>query len=125
MSLENVIEKLLQEAIARGDFDNLEGEGKPLDLTAYFNTPEDLRMAYSVLKTNQIIPGEVEMIREIAEIKSQFNKTDDENEKKILSRKLNDKTLALDLAMVKYKRSADVIIILVPHYHFLDAASFT
>ena len=102
MSLENVIEKLLQEAIARGDFDNLEGEGKPLDLTAYFNTPEDLRMAYSVLKTNQIIPGEVEMIREIAEIKSQINKTDDE--KKILSRKLNDKTLALDLAMVKYKR---------------------
>ena len=104
MSLENVIEKLLQEAIARGDFDNLEGEGKPLDLTAYFNTPEDLRMAYSVLKTNQIIPGEVELIREIAEIKSQINKTDEENEKKILSRKLNDKTLALDLAMVKYKR---------------------
>jgi len=32
MSLENVIEKQIREAIERGEFDDLEGKGKPLDL---------------------------------------------------------------------------------------------
>ena len=44
MSIESAIEQKIREAIARGEFDNLSGSGKPLDLDAYFNTPEDLRM---------------------------------------------------------------------------------
>ncbi|MEP6787258.1 MAG: DUF1992 domain-containing protein [Acidobacteriota bacterium] len=35
MSIESSIEQKIREAIARGDFDNLEGKGKPLDLDAY------------------------------------------------------------------------------------------
>ena len=104
MSLENVIEKLLQEAIARGDFDDLKGKGKPLDLSAYFNMPDDLRMAYSVLKSNQIVPEEVDLLREIADLKTQLSEEKDETEKRALSKKLNDKTLALDLALARYKR---------------------
>jgi len=104
MSLENVIEKLLQEAIARGDFDDLKGKGKPLDLSAYFNMPEDLRMAYSVLKSNQIVPEEVDLLREIADLKTQLSEEKDETEKRALSKNLNDKTLALDLALARYKR---------------------
>ena len=104
MSLETVIEKLLQEAIARGEFDDLKGKGKPLDLSAYFNMPEDLRMAYSVLKSNQIVPEEVDLIREIADLKRQIRDERDETEKRALSRKLNDKTLALDLALARRER---------------------
>ena len=51
----NVDEKI-KEAIARGEFDNLPGRGKPLDLDAYFATPEHLRMGYSILKNADIIP---------------------------------------------------------------------
>jgi hypothetical protein len=104
MSLENIIDKIIQDAIGRGEFDNLRGKGKPLDLTAYFNMPEDLRMAYSVLKSNQIVPEEVDLIREIANLKRQISEKKDESEKRALSRKLNDKTLALDLALARYKR---------------------
>jgi hypothetical protein len=39
--------KKSREAIATGEFHNLPGKGKPLDLGAYFATPEDLRMGYS------------------------------------------------------------------------------
>lgn len=104
MSLENVIEKLLQEAIERGEFDNLEGKGKPLDLTAYFNTPEDLRMAHSVLKSNQIVPEEVEIMRKVAEIRKRISATTDEKERGVLTRELNARTLALDLAIERTKR---------------------
>src|SRR5213593_1543307 len=104
MSIESSIEETIRQAIARGEFDNLEGKGKPLDLSAYFNTPEDLRMTYSMLKSNQFVPEEVEMIREIAALKETIKVCCSDEEKAALMRKLNDKTLALTLAMEKYKR---------------------
>jgi Domain of unknown function (DUF1992) len=41
----------LQEAVDRGEFDNLPGQGKPLDLTRDDNpfVPEDLRLSYRIL----------------------------------------------------------------------------
>jgi len=104
MSLENVVEKLLQQAIERGEFDDLEGKGKPIDLSAYFNTPEDLRMAYSVLKSNQIVPEEVETMKQIAELRKKISETRDEKERGALTKELNAKTLALDLAIERTKR---------------------
>jgi DnaJ-like protein len=45
-------------------FENLPGAGKPLDLEEYFNTPEDLRMAFSILKNANCAPPEAEMLKE-------------------------------------------------------------
>ena len=104
MSLESSIEKMIQKAIAAGEFDNLEGKGKPLDLTGYFNTPEDMRMAYSLLKSNQFVPEEVELINEIAELKKQLGDSLDENERNVLYGKLNEKTLALNVTLERFKR---------------------
>ena len=63
MSLESSTEETIRKAIERGEFDNLKGQGKPLDLTAYFNTREDLRMVGSgyvppVERTDIIVLGE-------------------------------------------------------------------
>jgi hypothetical protein len=44
MSLEKIVEEKLLEAINNGEFDNLEGAGKPLDLDEYFAAPEDIRV---------------------------------------------------------------------------------
>lgn len=75
MSIERAIEGMIREAMARGDFDNLEGAGKPLDLSAYFNTPEDVRMGYSVLKSNSFVPEEVELLKEIADLRGKISAT--------------------------------------------------
>ncbi len=56
MSIENSIEEKIKQAIANGEFDNLAGKGKPLNFDAYFNTPEDLRVGYSILKSNNFVP---------------------------------------------------------------------
>jgi len=82
----------------------LSGKGKPLDLTGYFNTPEDMRMAYSLLKSNQFVPEEVELMKEIAELKKKLGDDLSEDERETLARKLNEKMLTLNVALEKYKR---------------------
>lgn len=48
-----------------GVFDNLPNSGRPLDLEDYFMVPEELRAAYGLLKSANIVPEAVEVLREI------------------------------------------------------------
>jgi hypothetical protein len=95
---------MIREAMERGEFDNLEGKGKPLDLDAYFNTPEELRMAFSLLRSNEYVPEEVDMLREIAELKNALRDCPDDEKRAALTKSLHDKTLALNIALEKYKQ---------------------
>ena len=60
MSFDKIVEELIKKAQERGEFDNLPGKGKPIDLSAYFEMPEDVRVAHSVLKNAgfQFVGGE-------------------------------------------------------------------
>jgi hypothetical protein len=97
MSLENSMEKVIAEAIERGEFDNLKGKGKPLDLNAYFNTPEDVRLGYSVLKANEFVPKEVELLNEVAELRAKVESAECDNERRAATKQLHDRELALRL----------------------------
>lgn len=104
MSLGRFIEEQIKNAIEAGEFDNLEGAGKPLDLSDYFNTPEDLRMGYSVLKSAKIVPEEINRLKEIGELREKIQTLADGDERRRLIRTLNEKTLAFDLLMERKKR---------------------
>lgn len=104
MSIESAIEQKIREAMARGEFDNLAGSGKPLDLDAYFNTPEDLRMAYSMLKSNNFVPEEVEIFKEIAELSEKISSCTDDTEVATLTAKLNERKLVLRLLLDSRRR---------------------
>lgn len=104
MSLGKFIEEQIRNAMEAGEFDNLEGAGKPLDLNNYFNTPEDVRMGYSVLKSAKVVPEEVDRLKEIGEIKEKIKTLACEDEKRKLTKILNEKTLALTLLMERNKR---------------------
>lgn len=104
MSIESAIEQRIKEAMARGEFDNLPGSGKPLDLTAYFNTPEDLRMAYSLLKSNNFVPEEVDLMNEIAELKEKITAASDDVEREGLTKRMNDRRLSLALLLDRRRR---------------------
>ena len=99
MSIESAIEERIKEAIARGEFDDLKGRGKPIDLDAYFNTPEDLRMAYSILKSNNFVPEEVEMMKEIAVLKEKLDACELKEDREKLRSTLYEKRLALTLLL--------------------------
>jgi len=40
MNLDKIVEEAIRKAQERGEFDNLPGKGKPIDLSEYFETPE-------------------------------------------------------------------------------------
>jgi hypothetical protein len=70
----------------------------------YFNTPEDVRMGFSILKSNDFVPEEVERLKEIAEIREKLRTAPDGDEKVTLEKTLRDKTLELSLVLERNKR---------------------
>ena len=62
---EKLIESRIKKAQDQGAFENLPGIGKPLHLEDDRHIPEDLRMAYKVLKNADCLPPEVQLRKEI------------------------------------------------------------
>jgi hypothetical protein len=60
--LDFLVEKKIQEAMACGDFDNLPGAGRPLDLDDDALVPEALRVANRILKNAGLAPPEVKKL---------------------------------------------------------------
>ena len=98
MDLAKIAEEKIAEAVQRGEFENLDCSGKKIDLTAYFNTPAEFRVGYSVLKANRFVPGEVELLREIAELKKALASASDP-ERTRLSGRLNAKQMELSMIL--------------------------
>ncbi len=98
------IEKIIREAMERGEFDNLKNKGKPLDLTAYFETPEDVRMAYSLLKNAGMVSAEVELLQEIAALKERLATTHDDIQSRKIKKIIAEKQLQFNIMLDRQKR---------------------
>jgi hypothetical protein len=105
MWFEKLVEEKIREAMAEGQFDNLAGRGKPLDLSAYFATPEDARLSHSILKNAGIIPEEVQLLREIGALRESLANCADETQKKDINRKIDDLMMKYNLMAERSRRS--------------------
>jgi len=63
--IDEVAERAIKAAQERGEFDNLPGKGKPLVLEDDSMIPEDLRMAYKVLRNSGHLPPEMQQEKDI------------------------------------------------------------
>jgi hypothetical protein len=99
MSFQKNVDEKIKEAIAMGEFDNLPGKGKPLDLDAYFATPEHLRMGYSIMKSANIIPEEMELLRQIEGLKKSLDSSTTPMEQRALRQQLSEKLTNLNMRM--------------------------
>ena len=77
-----IIESKIAEAQRAGAFDDLPGAGKPLDLTEDKLVPEDLRMAYRILKNAGFVPAEIEERNEAASLRKLVAATADTPERR-------------------------------------------
>jgi hypothetical protein len=102
--LGKLVEEKIRQAIKDGEFDNLKSIGKPLNLDTYFAPPADLRVGYSLLKSNNFAPEEVEILKEISQLKEKINGCRDEIEKTQLTALRNQKTLALSIILERNKQ---------------------
>ncbi|OUM99920.1 MAG: hypothetical protein BAA04_13060 [Firmicutes bacterium ZCTH02-B6] len=66
-------EERIQEAMAQGAFDNLPGKGKPLDLRENPFTPQELRLAYKLLKDANFAPDWIELDRDVRAAREELN----------------------------------------------------
>ena len=65
---EMLAEQKIQDAMERGELDNLPGAGKPMDLAEDPLIPEDMRVAYRILKNAGFVPPELQLAREIRDL---------------------------------------------------------
>ena len=89
LALQLVAEERIQEAIRNGEFDTLEGMGKPLKLDDDPNVPPELRMAYKMLKNADCLPPEMTEKKEIQQARELLEALDDEQERYRQMQKLN------------------------------------
>jgi hypothetical protein len=108
MSFQKSVDEKIEEAIARGEFDNLPGKGKPLDLDAYFATPEHLRMGYSILKSADIIPEEMELLGQIEGLKKSLDSSASPIEKRALRQQLSEKLTNLSMRMEHNRKARQI-----------------
>jgi len=85
--LDRLAEKRIREAQDNGEFDDLPGSGAPLVLDDDALVPEELRVAFRMLKNAGFVPPELNSHREIRELEQLLQRTDDEGEQgRILAR---------------------------------------
>lgn len=103
-SLDKIVEAMIREAQERGEFDNLPGKGKPIDLEAYFETPEEVRMAQSVLKNAGMTSPEVLLLKEIAGLRQLLPSVTDEAKKQEIQKQIQQKQIEFNLMTERHKR---------------------
>jgi DNA-binding response OmpR family regulator len=94
----------IQSAMERGEFENLKGKGKPLDLNEYFDTPEEIRLGYTLLKNAGYVPEEVQLRNQIEELKTKIKQEIDQTRIRELRKQLRDAQLNYELRMERLRK---------------------
>lgn len=85
---EKIIEERIKKAQREGKFENLPGSGKPLPKED-INVPEDIRLAYKILKNADCVPPELEIKKEIRTTRELLSGMEETSEKYKVLKKLN------------------------------------
>ncbi|MFD1737985.1 DUF1992 domain-containing protein [Bacillus salitolerans] len=94
-------EDKIRRAYEDGDFKNLPGYGKPLVLEDLSSIPQELRMAYKMLKNGGYNPEEHKLKSEIKTIEDLMAVSQDDHQKSIFQKQLNEKTIRLNSLVKK------------------------
>jgi len=94
---QKIVEKKIKEAMDKGEFDDLPGRGKPIAFEDDSNIPEDLRLAFKVLKNADYLPPELQLKKEIRQMEDMLEGIPDEKEKYRQIKKINYKIMQLNL----------------------------
>jgi DNA-binding transcriptional regulator PaaX len=99
-----IAEKKIKEALENGEFDHLPGHGKPLVLEDFSAVPEHLRTGFKILKNAGMLPAEVELRKEVAELRDQLAGCRNAEERERLRRRINTADLQYHLLIEQHSR---------------------
>ena len=110
----DLVEQKIQEAIAKGEFDNLPGEGKPIDLEENPFVPPDWRLAYKMLKDNAVAPEFVLRLKAIETIRAEMEKAAGESILRRLATRLAAEVEGLNGALLREEQFRRVSLQMAP-----------
>jgi hypothetical protein len=95
--LGHLVESRIQGAMARGRLDNLPGSGQPLKEYDLGWLSQEERVEVLVARSAGGVPGEVELLKEIAELRDELARTPDGPARRKLEKVLQDRSLRLNV----------------------------
>ena len=98
-AFQKIVEERIREAQNRGEFNDLPGSGAPLDMEDDSHVPEDLRLAYKILRNANCLPPELKLKKEIRQMEDMLDGIPDEKEKYRLIKQINFKITKLNMAV--------------------------
>jgi len=96
-----ITEHRIKEAYKNGEFDNLPGMGKPLPEDEFANLPEDLRMAYRIMKNAGYTQEETALKKEMMSIQDLIRQCKNDKDQEELKNELNEKLLKYNSMLSK------------------------
>jgi len=96
LGFDRIIEERIRRAQQKGEFENLEGTGKPLIFENDGHVAGELRLAYKTLKNADCLPPEIELKNEIKCTEDLLSGMEDTAEKYRTLKKLNFLILKLN-----------------------------
>jgi hypothetical protein len=97
-SFEKIAEKKIREAMDNGEFDDLPGKGKPLQLEDDRHIAQDIRLAHKILKNANCLPPELELRKEILTMEELLDGVRDTKEKYRQIKRLNYLIMKLNMS---------------------------
>ncbi len=94
--IQRIANERIRKAMDEGEFDRLQGKGKPLDLKEDPGVPEELRMAFKVLKNAGLVPPELELRKEMINLQELIDLCEDEAQLQIYRQKLSLKRIQIE-----------------------------
>jgi hypothetical protein len=94
--ISTIAERKIRKAQEEGLFDGLQNAGRPLNLQDDTWVPEDLRLAYRMLRNAGFLPPELELRNEIINLRGLIETIDDDRERLKRLRQLNYKIMCLN-----------------------------
>jgi hypothetical protein len=94
---QKIVEQRIQEALRDGEFDNLAGSGRALEFDDDEHVPQDLRLAFKILKNADCLPPELDLRSDIVRIRELLESVEDDERRRHLVRDFNLKILNLNM----------------------------
>ena len=99
--MHGALEAQVRAARERGEFENLPGQGKPLQLDDLDHLPSEQRLAALLMRNMREVPVAVTLVREIRAFRAAIEHSDSEQERRrilgLLQQKLGELSAALVL----------------------------
>ncbi|MGG1289864.1 DnaJ family domain-containing protein [Bacillus smithii] len=96
-------EEKIKAAYEKGEFDDLPGKGKPMKMDSMVEIPEDLRMAYRIMKNAGYMVEEKEIRKEFLTIEELIRQCHDEQERKRLEKQWSQRLIQYNQLLSKRK----------------------